>query len=110
MELVVTDSYSKRKREELRPATGPDDATLVGSKAEDGMYYPVLDFDFPCRLYESETEGHYHFFVDKGMTWDDYKFLLQALHAAGLIEDGFLQSALQLEDTFVATKPWKGKK
>lgn len=107
-ELVKTGPYGD-KREEIRPANERT-ATLIGAKAEDGLYYPVLDMDFPCHLYPSETEGHFHLFLDKGLTWKEYRDLLEVLANTGLLEKSFVKQGILHMDTYVATKPWKDNK
>lgn len=62
------------------------DRTWVG----DGPWHaPVIDLDLPCELIESSTPGHYHLYVDAMVDHEAYMNLLDALHACGLIGDGY---------------------
>lgn len=84
-------------------------ADLVSSLADDGLHYPVLDLDFPCRLTESETRGHFHLQLDlpEGLTWRKYRRLLRALRKAGVIEPGYYRANVARRATFIALRPWK---
>ena len=59
------------------------------------MHRPMLDLDFPATLIPSTTEGHFHLYLDKPMTWRKYKRLLRALGEAGIIEHGYMQASLE---------------
>lgn len=83
-----------------------DDATLVGSLTgrytRDGaMHLPAIDIDFPCELVESSTPGHFHLYIDKEVTQEQYKIVLQALHNAGIVQRGFYDSFLRRGQTFL---------
>lgn len=69
----------------------PHSANLVSShvKGFPGQHAPLLDFDFPCRLIPSRTEGHYHLYLDRAISWRKYKAFLKAAHKAGLLEKGY---------------------
>lgn len=73
-----------------------------------GMHAPVLDLDFPCRLVPSTTDGHYHLYLDKPMSWEDYTALLQILMVVGILEEGYVSAALKRKSTFVRA-PWEKK-
>ena len=77
------------------------EGNLVSSLGEDGYHYPVLDFDFPCRLVPSRTEGCYHLYIDKNLTVAEYEHLLRGLHKAKLIEDGIWNQWRYSLKTFV---------
>lgn len=76
-------------------------SSYVGGGAFGGLHAPVLDLDFPCRLVESTTPGHFHLYLDRPVPWTDYAGLLETLHACGLIEPGFLKMSLERGATFV---------
>lgn len=79
-----------------------DDANLVSSKLRDSnLHAPVLDIDFWSVLLPSSTEGHYHLYLDKPMTWRTYRRLLRALAKAGVIERGYYKAAKARRATFV---------
>lgn len=70
---------------------------------------PVLDIDLGCKLIPSTHAGHYHLYIDKQMSWDKYKKLLEALKEGGIIEPGYFQAALARKYTGVRL-PWIRKK
>lgn len=70
---------------------------------------PVLDIDLGCKLIPSTNVGHYHLYIDKQMSWDKYKKLLEALKDGGIIEPGYYQAALARKYTGVRL-PWIRKK
>lgn len=74
---------------------------LVGSLNEYGYHMPVLDIDYPAKLVPSSTEGHYHLYLDKQITWDAYKKVLEALAEAGLIQAGFRDWSIKRSQSFV---------
>lgn len=88
-----------------------EECDVMGSLADNGLYYPVLDIDFPCELVPSETEGHFHLYVNHpvGLNWEQFKQLLDALLACEIIEPGYHNTAMERGDTFVAVRPWKDK-
>ena len=61
----------------------------------------TLDIDMEARLLPSSTKGHYHLFIDRVLSWEQYVVLLQALAYAGIIEDGYFRAALRQKQTFV---------
>lgn len=79
----------------------PDEALLVGSMCEDGKHAPVLDIDFPAKLIPSTTEGHFHLYLDKKMSWWKYRIMLYVLYRVGIIEKGFYRVAMNNKQTFV---------
>ena len=78
-----------------------DKAILVGSLCEDGNHAPVLDIDFGAQLIPSSTLGHFHLYLDKKMSWDKYRQLLEALCEAGIIQRGFYEASLERRQTMV---------
>ncbi len=68
-----------------------DNATLVISKlADSDMHMPVIDIDLPCMLVPSSKPGHFHLYINRAMTWSKYVAILEALEAAGVIQEGYL--------------------
>lgn len=78
-----------------------EQANLVGSLTTNGLHAPVLDLDFPARLVESSSPGHFHLFLDVEMAWDVYAKLLVALQDAGVLEAGYVHAMLGREATYV---------
>lgn len=82
-------------------------ANLIGSSLPktriDGpiLHAPVLDIDFEAKLVRSSTDGHYHLYLDKSMSWWRYKRLLKALYKAGIIEKGYYKGSKNTKQTLV---------
>ena len=74
----------------------PEDANIMSSEVENSDKHNVMiDLDFPAELWESSTPGHHHLYIEKEMSWDEYKDLLQALAKAGLIEEGYYSACIE---------------
>lgn len=78
-----------------------DTANLVSSELPNGMHAPALDLDFACHLVPSSTMGKFHLYIDKEITWDQYRHLLNGFYRAGLIEYEWYQNAMRDERTYV---------
>lgn len=74
--------------DEPQPCTR-DKANLLSSKCRDNSHMPVLDIDFPVRLIESSTKGHFHLYIDVKMTWTQQCVLMAAMENAGIMQPGF---------------------
>lgn len=69
------------------------------------MHRPILDIDFPAELIPSTTEGHFHLYLDKPMTWKQYRKLLGVLAEVGVVEPGYAQASI--ERGYSSTRlPW----
>lgn len=55
---------------------------------------PVIDLDIPCELIPSSRLNHYHLYINKPISWPNYKAILLALKNANLVEPGFYYAAL----------------
>lgn len=84
-----------------------EDANLVGSLTNRGTHMPCIDIDLPCRLVPSITEGNYHLYIEKEMTWEQYERLLGALAAAGIIEWKYYAASVNRGATFLRKDPSK---
>lgn len=72
------------------------------------MHRPILDIDFAAELVPSTTKGHFHLYLDKPMTWKQYKKLLGVLAEVGVIEHGYAQASI--ERGYSSTRlPWVKK-
>jgi hypothetical protein len=80
----------------LAPHEGIDPFSTSGDK-----HALTLDIDMEARLLPSSTPGHYHLFIDRVLSWEQYVVVLQALAFAGIIEDGYLRAALRQKQTYV---------
>jgi hypothetical protein len=109
---LQNDGYGTMQVEKVI-ATLPDYATMVSSKViEDGEYTGkhtlMLDLDYPVTLVESTTTGHYHLYADRLMTWPQYRGVLRAMSAAGLIERAYYRAAVRQKATMLRP-PWVKK-
>jgi hypothetical protein len=103
-------SYRDNPREEVaEPAqanlissvVGPDFAYEALGGLAPKMHMPVIDIDLPCTLVPSTTEGHFHLYIDKEVSWSDYCRLLSAMVDCGIVEEGYYAAALRRGATFV---------
>lgn len=74
-----------------RPETDRKKANLVGSLCPDGMHMPAIDIDMPCSLVPSTTPGHFHLYIDKPMTFMEYKKFVKAFIDAGIVEPNVMK-------------------
>jgi len=58
------------------------------------LHRPVFDLDFPCRLVESSTPGHFHLYMETEVTWLEYQNVLTAMVVAGILEPGWVAAAI----------------
>lgn len=83
------------------------EANVIGSQLEQNdprravLHAPALDVDFPCRVLPSSTWGHSHLYIDKAMTWREYKRFLKALVKVGIIEKGYYNAAMNSKQTML---------
>lgn len=96
---AIGDDYSTE--EDGRTRVPYEQANLVSSLTENGTHAPVLDLDFPARLVESSTPGHFHLYLEREMDWDTYSELLAALANAGILEQGYVRAMLSRGATYV---------
>lgn len=75
---------------------------------EKGMHKVALDLDLPAKLIPSGTEGHFHLYIDKVMTWENYKKLLEVLAEVGIIESGYAGASIRRGFTTLRL-PWHKK-
>lgn len=99
------DTYDQiRYPEKLIESNAPN-ANLIGSATNvDNIHLPVLDFDFPCKLVESSTPGHFHLYINKPMEWNKYRILINCLSTAGLLELEWVRKAWKDQQTLVRTE------
>lgn len=69
-------------------------AELISSQTKDGTHRPLLDIDFPAVVIPSTTPGHGHLYIDKELSWKDYKKLLNLFADLGIIEHGYRGASL----------------
>lgn len=78
-----------------RRVTSHVEANCVSSLLEDGNHAPILDLDISHEYVPSSTPGHAHLYLNVSMSWRKYRRLLKALRRAGILEDGYVKSALR---------------
>lgn len=78
------------------PEKDYEKAHLVSSsvKNDEDMHLPVLDIDYSAHLEPSSTEGHYHLYLNKKITWEQYQKLLNIMSECGLLESGFVEASI----------------
>lgn len=64
-------------------------------KPRDGFHRPVIDFDFPCELIPSSTPGHFHLYIGRSLSWENYVELLNVMLKCSLIQRGWYDSAIR---------------
>jgi len=77
-------------------------------RADRDSHKPILDIDFPAKLVPSSTEGHFHLYLDKELSWEQYEKLLRALADAGIIEQGYANASIERRYS-AARLPWVKK-
>ena len=83
------------------PVEDESEANLISSRCDDGQHMPVIDLDFAHHYEPSSTPGHGHLYIDQPMPWEKFVAILDALHAAGVIEDGFYRFTMKRGQAFV---------
>lgn len=72
------------------------------------MHKVVIDIDLPAKLLPSTTKDHHHLYIDHEMTWEQYLAILEALAAAGIVQDGYVGASRERGFTAVRL-PWVKK-
>lgn len=107
------EDYERHRQMGRAHERSDEKANLVSSEVRDGVHMPVIDCDFGIQAIASSTPGHYHLYVDKEMSWEQYKALLKGMFEAGLIQKGWYENALKDGRSYVRlphvrkTKPGK---
>lgn len=87
-------SYANKTSADILEVTDYSKANLIGSLTENGMHAPVLDLDYPVEVYPSSQPGHSHLYLNKEISWENYKVLLSLLATVGLIEPGYANASI----------------
>lgn len=113
--LAVADFSSSDYDELPDMAAGTSEANVMTSKIALGYDYgttslhrPVLDIDLPVKVLPSTTEGHFHLFIEKAMTWEQYQRLMDVLVDVGIVEAGYVKASKQRGYSAVRL-PWVRK-
>lgn len=105
MNVEKMDEYDDETR---TPVDDPADANVVSSHfggVRSDYHRPVLDIDFPAALVPSTTPGHFHLYLDRALTWEQYEKLLGVLAEVGIIEQGYANVSIERRHTAVRV-PW----
>lgn len=78
---------------------------LISSFTNKATHLPAIDIDMPIRCVPSKTEGHFHLFIEKELSWNQYADLLNTLERVGIVEPGYARAALAAGMTFVRSNP-----
>lgn len=96
------------------PLTAPN-AALISSELLDpvsqkvnGRHAVAVDIDLPAKLVPSSTPDHYHLYIDKEMSWKQYKKLLRAMVKAGIVEKGYYKASVRYKASYLRL-PWVKK-
>lgn len=100
--------HSRQETYDIGAVEGVSSQTRYNYPTETQLHAPVLDFDFPVEVVPSTTPGHHHVYLDKVMTWRQYKRVLRAMMRAGLIEKGYYETSVKHGYTTVRA-PWVKK-
>lgn len=95
----LSDASSEAKQIDI--AQAGIDANLISSRLENGNHAPTLDIDVPCQLLESSTPGHHHLYIDKELTWEQYRVLLSVLADVGIVEPGYYGASVRQGHTLL---------
>lgn len=74
------------------------------------MHMPVLDVDDPVfRIVESKTPGHQHIYIDKPMSWRQYKKLMRVLVKLGIVDKDWWRMCKRRRFGSLVAEPDKDK-
>jgi hypothetical protein len=93
-----------------------EDADVVSSRAktyggtpqldpETATHFPIFDLDVPAYLVPSSTPGHSHLYVDKRVSWRQYRKVLKAMSKAGIIDEAYYEATVGAKAAFLRL-PW----
>ena len=93
---------------EVRKVAPVHEADVVSSRLPNGRHAPAIDIDVPIRAVESSTPDHWHLYIEHEMSWRQYKRILRALVAAGVVEKGYYKASKARGGTHLRL-PWVTK-
>lgn len=69
------------------------------------VHFPVFDVDNNLfHIRESASPGHHHVFFDNPVTWSQYKKLLKAMSAAGMVDPRWVKMTLRRKNGVLRIK------
>lgn len=79
--------------------------TLLFNREPETLHAPALDIDgIHCEVVPSSTKGNYHLYIDKPMSWENYKKLLKVLVEVGILEEDYYKASIADGKTFLRVK------
>lgn len=102
-EYLVDLSQDRDPMNDKRKKVADGEGNLFSSElvGQTGYHVPTLDIDLECELIESTSPGHFHLYIDKPMSWEDYYHLLSVLLDVGIIQKGFFDLSIARKATFL---------
>lgn len=96
------DLYERhREMGNARTEQSVEKANLLSSEVRTDVHMPVIDCDYGIQAIASTSPGHYHLYIDRELTWPQYKALLEGFYKAGLIEKRWYENAIRDKRTYV---------
>lgn len=88
----VDDSSEGVQVDKPRPANVGGTANVLSSRtaSSPSVHYPMIDLDVSHALIPSSTPGHAHLYINVPLASSEYRNVLVALRAAGIIQQGIL--------------------
>lgn len=74
----------------------------------EAQHLPVFDLDLPAYTIPSSTPGHTHLYINRPISTEHYQGILDALVAAGLVQEGFARR-LHVDGYCTLRLPWVRK-
>jgi len=81
---------------------------LLIQEEKENLHAPALDIDgINCEVRPSSTEGNFHLYIDKPMSWDDYTKLMKVMYEVGILEKGFYEMSVEAGMSFLRVRDRK---
>ena len=61
----------------------------------DGGLTSILEVEFPIQLIPSTTPRHYHLYLDRKISWEQYMLVLKSAYETGIINRGFYEMSIK---------------
>ncbi|KKR09437.1 MAG: hypothetical protein UT43_C0009G0009 [Parcubacteria group bacterium GW2011_GWC1_39_29] len=55
----------------------------------------ILEVEFPIQLIPSTTPRHYHLYLDRKISWEQYMLVLKSAYETGIINRGFYEMSIK---------------
>jgi len=67
----------------------------------DGGLTSILEVEFPIQLIPSTTSRHYHLYLDRKISWEQYVMVLEVAQGADIINRGFYEMSIKNRQSMV---------